>query len=290
MRRFEFVQGSSAKFWMTDVQGNAFVVVYGRLGTSGQRKEKDFPSPDAARREMEKKIAEKLREGYQEVSATAAAAAPAGAKGAAAAAAPLELPPRLVQREATPERIQAAIESLNGLAAARGRRSWALNRRLQHARRALERIAGVVPSAHPALERALDGVLERVIAPRAGDRVPLVGALQLLLQVDASAFAKVMDGLWKLPPPGHPTAPALKLASEQLGALNDPELSLRIIALLLSRPAAPATGWSLRWRKISPHLEAYLARSGSSLKKYLGSIDPSGDPHLTGRIEAMRAG
>ncbi|WP_155798383.1 WGR domain-containing protein, partial [Sorangium cellulosum] len=67
MRRFEFVQGTSAKFWMADADDRTFIVVYGRLGTAGQRKEKAFPTAEAASRELEKKIAEKLREGYQEV-------------------------------------------------------------------------------------------------------------------------------------------------------------------------------------------------------------------------------
>ena len=101
MRRFEFVEGTSAKFWMASVEGATFIVVYGRLGTDGQRKEKAFPSEDAARRELEKKINEKLREGYHEVAAGAAGAAPPSsggpkAKGAAAAAPRLALPPRLV--------------------------------------------------------------------------------------------------------------------------------------------------------------------------------------------------
>ena len=100
MRRFEFVEGSSAKFWMGDVEGTNFIIVFGRLGTSGQRKEKAFSTEDAARRELDKKIAEKLREGYSEVSADAAATAPAGAKGADAAAPKLDLPPR-VQRATT---------------------------------------------------------------------------------------------------------------------------------------------------------------------------------------------
>ncbi|HEY0097282.1 MAG TPA: WGR domain-containing protein, partial [Archangium sp.] len=56
MRRFEFVEGTSAKFWMADVQGHTFIVVYGRLGTEGQRKEKEFPDAEGARREYERKV------------------------------------------------------------------------------------------------------------------------------------------------------------------------------------------------------------------------------------------
>src|SRR5512143_1874861 len=67
MRRFEFVEGSSSKFWSPELQGNTFIVTYGRIGTAGQRKEKAFPDEESARREYDKKVAEKLREGYREV-------------------------------------------------------------------------------------------------------------------------------------------------------------------------------------------------------------------------------
>lgn len=289
MRRFEFVQGTSAKFWMTDVQGSTFIVVYGRLGTPGQRKEKDFPSPDAAQREMEKKVAEKLREGYHEVSAAAAASAPAGAKGAAAAAAPLALPPRLERREPTPERVQAAVEALQKLDAARGRRSWALAWRSRLARRALERIAGADPAAHPELGRALDAVLSRVVAPRAADRLPLTQAMELLLEVDAAAFARATRDLWKDPVSSLPAARAIGVLQRQLAELGDAELALRVGALLVARPAGDAPGWARRWKELSPHLEAYLARSGSTLKKYLQGLDTGGDAEVGRRVQEMRA-
>ena len=48
MRRFEFVGGTSAKFWMAEVVGKTFSIVFGRLGTDGQRKDKDFATPEAA--------------------------------------------------------------------------------------------------------------------------------------------------------------------------------------------------------------------------------------------------
>ena len=34
MRRFEFVEGSSAKFWEPELQGNTFIVTYGRTGST----------------------------------------------------------------------------------------------------------------------------------------------------------------------------------------------------------------------------------------------------------------
>ncbi|NJM55873.1 MAG: WGR domain-containing protein [Verrucomicrobiae bacterium] len=66
-RRFEFVEGGSKKFWEIAVDGCAFTVRYGRLGTSGQVKTKSFPTEDRARRDADKLIEEKLRKRYLEV-------------------------------------------------------------------------------------------------------------------------------------------------------------------------------------------------------------------------------
>ena len=66
-RRFEFVGGSSDKFWEIAVNGNEVVVRFGRNGTSGQAETKTFPDAAAANKHAEKKIAEKIRKGYTEV-------------------------------------------------------------------------------------------------------------------------------------------------------------------------------------------------------------------------------
>ncbi|RKH48196.1 WGR domain-containing protein, partial [Corallococcus sp. AB050B] len=76
MRRFEFVDGNSSKFWVPELQGATFIVTYGRIGTAGQRKEKVFPDEDAAQKEYNKKVAEKVREGYAEVTSGEAPPAP----------------------------------------------------------------------------------------------------------------------------------------------------------------------------------------------------------------------
>ena len=66
MRRFEFVSGTSAKFWEIRLAGTAVTVRFGRLGTEGQMQAKTFPSPEAACQHAEKVIAEKTRKGYVE--------------------------------------------------------------------------------------------------------------------------------------------------------------------------------------------------------------------------------
>ncbi|HZI14291.1 MAG TPA: WGR domain-containing protein, partial [Myxococcus sp.] len=116
MRRFEFVEGGSSKFWEPELQGSTFIVTYGRIGTAGQRKEKAFPDEAAARKEYEKKVAEKLREGYREVSGGESAPTPPPA---APKKAPL--PRRVPVATPTPGGVKAAAEALAGLRARLGR-------------------------------------------------------------------------------------------------------------------------------------------------------------------------
>jgi DNA ligase-1 len=66
-RRFEFVSGSSDKFWEVEVNGNEVVVRYGRNGTSGQTETKTFADAATANKHAEKKIPEKVKKGYAEV-------------------------------------------------------------------------------------------------------------------------------------------------------------------------------------------------------------------------------
>ncbi|MFT3714352.1 MAG: WGR domain-containing protein [Archangium sp.] len=79
-RRFEFVEGSSSKFWEVSVEGNTMTVVFGKIGTPGQSKPKAFASPDAAQKEADKLVSEKTKKGYVEVGGGAVAAAPPAAK------------------------------------------------------------------------------------------------------------------------------------------------------------------------------------------------------------------
>jgi predicted DNA-binding WGR domain protein len=65
-RRFEFVGGTSAKFWEIALAGTSVTVRFGRLGTDGQIHANTFPDAEVARRHAEKMIAEKTRKGYVE--------------------------------------------------------------------------------------------------------------------------------------------------------------------------------------------------------------------------------
>jgi len=66
VRHFEFTGGSSQKFWEITLNGNAFTVRFGRLGTVGQSQTKTFADEPKARREAEQLIAEKVKKGYVE--------------------------------------------------------------------------------------------------------------------------------------------------------------------------------------------------------------------------------
>jgi len=66
-RRFEFVQGTSDKFWEIDLQGSSVTVRFGRNGTHGQSSVKNFADADKAQKHAEKTIQEKLGKGYVEV-------------------------------------------------------------------------------------------------------------------------------------------------------------------------------------------------------------------------------
>lgn len=66
-RRFEFVEGSSDKFWEISMAGTTVTVRYGRNGTDGQTNEKSFANAEAAAKHAEKLIREKTGKGYVEV-------------------------------------------------------------------------------------------------------------------------------------------------------------------------------------------------------------------------------
>lgn len=66
-RRFEFVQGSSDKFWEIDIDGSSVTVRFGRNGTSGQASVKRFADAAKAEKHAEKMIGEKLGKGYVEI-------------------------------------------------------------------------------------------------------------------------------------------------------------------------------------------------------------------------------
>ena len=68
-RYFEFVEGSSAKFWEISQSGKDVTVRFGKIGTNGQTQTKTLADVDAAIEHAEKLIGEKTKKGYQETAA-----------------------------------------------------------------------------------------------------------------------------------------------------------------------------------------------------------------------------
>ncbi len=66
VRHFEFIGGSSRKFWEISLSGNSFTVRFGRIGTAGQSQTKTFGDEAKAKREGENLIGEKVKKGYVE--------------------------------------------------------------------------------------------------------------------------------------------------------------------------------------------------------------------------------
>ena len=83
MRRFELSDSTSNKFWEVDVNGKTLNVTFGKIGTKGQGKPKDFATPEKAKAEMEKLIKEKTGKGYVEVGGKAVKAIKQATKPAA---------------------------------------------------------------------------------------------------------------------------------------------------------------------------------------------------------------
>ncbi len=83
MRRFEFCEGASNKFWEVEQLGCELHICYGKVGTAGQRQTKPHPDDARAVAAMDKLIREKTGKGYVE-----AGAAPPPALTPAAAPAP----------------------------------------------------------------------------------------------------------------------------------------------------------------------------------------------------------
>ena len=67
VRRFEFSEGTSNKFWQISRNGNDVTVCFGRMGTKGQAKTNTFPDEAAAASHVEKLILEKTAKGYREL-------------------------------------------------------------------------------------------------------------------------------------------------------------------------------------------------------------------------------
>jgi predicted DNA-binding WGR domain protein len=67
LRRFEYTDAKSNKFWEVSVAEATVTVRYGRIGTDGQTQVKSYESTAEAMAAAEKQIAEKVKKGYREI-------------------------------------------------------------------------------------------------------------------------------------------------------------------------------------------------------------------------------
>ncbi|WP_386070450.1 DUF4132 domain-containing protein [Tahibacter sp. UC22_41] len=74
MRRFEFSEGASNKFWEIARNGTDLDIRWGRIGTQGQSQTKSFADAAKASAALDKLVAEKTGKGYVETDAGAASA------------------------------------------------------------------------------------------------------------------------------------------------------------------------------------------------------------------------
>ncbi|MEZ4238821.1 MAG: DNA ligase [Myxococcota bacterium] len=115
-RMFEFVSGSSSKFWAVSVDGTSYTARWGRIGSGGQSKTKEAASAAKAQAEVDKLVAEKVGKGYVEVEG-GEAPAPAPKAAAPAKAAPAKAAPAKAAR-ARPAPARPAPEAAPAAAAA----------------------------------------------------------------------------------------------------------------------------------------------------------------------------
>lgn len=105
MRRFEYLDDKSAKFWEIEQSGTDLNIRWGRIGTAGQSQTKNFADAAKAAAAMQKLVTEKTGKGYAET-ATAAGAAIGTAPARPAAAQPAQetphAPPAATSAAGTP--------------------------------------------------------------------------------------------------------------------------------------------------------------------------------------------
>ncbi len=79
MRRFEYKDSRSYKFWEIEITETDYTVRYGKVGAAGVSQTKAYPSAAKVIAEADKKIREKTSKGYTEVASAAPVRAGAGA-------------------------------------------------------------------------------------------------------------------------------------------------------------------------------------------------------------------
>lgn len=64
-KELSYKDEKSDKFWKIEVSGSSHTVTYGKTGSNGTSKTKDFESDEAALKDAEKMVASKTKKGYK---------------------------------------------------------------------------------------------------------------------------------------------------------------------------------------------------------------------------------
>ena len=76
-RELVFSDSSSHKFWKIELDGDSHTVTYGRVGTTGQTKTKEFADDAAAKKAYDTLVEQKLKKGYVDAGGSTSKSAPA---------------------------------------------------------------------------------------------------------------------------------------------------------------------------------------------------------------------
>ena len=261
MRRLEYIGGSSAKFWEGVVQGTDVVVSWGRIGTDGQSKRKEFASAEAAEAFLAKQVEDKVKKGYTDAGTATAPVAPAPA-------APADTPEPAPEPAAGPdEETFAPPPGLVRMAYARRDQGTPRHRPAEDAREAVDKLLAKYRSRVDAVLDAAETDQEIAAAARAhlgGSPDPLgAAAVLFVVALHASYYDRDQAGRF-----------GQYLVAEH-GLLFAAEASMRMATLAAGSTSGGSRATSLRhttdgerlpWRwpgaDVLPEVRTALAAAG----------------------------
>jgi predicted DNA-binding WGR domain protein len=285
MKRYEFSEDNSSKFWTAGVEDNKFIVIYGKIGTEGKREEKIFPNAAAAKKELDKKTAEKLKKGYAEVGAVAVAASAEPEKQEPETPKRPQFPARFEAAKPSADKVSEAITAMEALQNSLGGRSWKVAHQAKKTLRAFESIAGYKASSPKNFVSTFEDLMKSVVSSDKKKRLPLRHAIALLSKLDDEAFEKALS-LWKGAKDVPPAATIAALVSQN-DSLKDAEFVLHLGNFFSDRTSGDAA-FSKRWKGFKPHFEAFMTFKGETAKGYLKAIDAGTDKLLAKRLSDMK--
>jgi predicted DNA-binding WGR domain protein len=303
MRRLE--HADEDKFWEAWIKDDTILCYrFGKTGTQGQTRIKRHASHAEAEADLEDNVQRKIKEGFSDAKGAARAAlAPGQEKKESAepdgeadedeadgdegdedeAPKPKAKPKKAatVAHVPLPEQISSARNAIEALHSAldKGHRSWKLRRLGRRTRHALERISGADPGKL-GFGDAFDALMQDVVAEH---RLPLEIAMELLLELDGAVFVRTVKR-WKGASTAGPAEEAIAALVATTDAIHDADIALRVGAALAERHL-DAASWRKRFNLVKPALEETLKKNGSTLARYLKSLDAKNDAVLASRVE-----